>query len=62
MPSDTLAEARERDEAIPAARRYIALAEEAMALMGLVQDPEQRLAVCRISETWLELAEAELQL
>jgi hypothetical protein len=61
MASDTLLPARPARTRVTAAQRYVALAEEAMSLMGLVEDAEQRMAVCRISEAWLELAELELQ-
>jgi hypothetical protein len=61
MASDTLLPPRRSIAPVTAAQRYVALAEEAMALMALVQDPEQRMAVCRISEAWLELAEGELR-
>ena len=43
-----------------AARRYVGLAEEALALAPCIDDVEQRAAVCWISEAWLELAEATL--
>lgn len=43
-----------------AAADYVRRAEEAMALLSKVDTPEARAAVCKITETWLNLAEAEL--
>ena len=39
---------------------YVARAEEALALMAAMPTAEGKTALCRISETWLSLAEAEL--
>ena len=61
MASDILEHATGKKPPISAAQRYVALAEDAISLMSLIDDPEQRVAVCRISEAWLELAEAELR-
>ena len=43
------------------ADRYVAFAEEAMAIVFDVEDPTTRRAVCRITEAWLALAESTLQ-
>lgn len=43
-----------------AARRYVRRAEEALALLPVLARPDERAAICRITETWLFLAEAEL--
>jgi hypothetical protein len=42
------------------AMRYIRHAEESLALMGTLESPSDRAAVCKITETWLKLAEASL--
>ncbi len=61
MASDVLSRPVEDKATVGAAQRYVQLAEEAMALTGYTDDPEQRAAICRISEIWLALAEAELR-
>jgi len=43
-----------------AAAGYLRRAEEALTLLSSLQDLGERAAVCRITETWLTLAEAEL--
>lgn len=43
-----------------AARRYVRRAEEALALLPVLAGPHERAAICRITEIWLFLAEAEL--
>lgn len=43
-----------------AAAGYVRRAEEALTLLAHLQDLAERAAVCRITETWLALAEAEL--
>ena len=43
-----------------AASDYVRRAEEALALLSKVETPEEKAAVCRLAETWLNLAEAEL--
>jgi hypothetical protein len=47
-------------DGMSAARRYVALAEDALRLVPLAADADQRQAICRIGEAWLALAEAEL--
>jgi hypothetical protein len=42
------------------ALRYIRHAEESLALMGTLESRPDRAAVCRITVTWLKLAEASL--
>ncbi|WP_309089725.1 hypothetical protein [Phenylobacterium sp.] len=43
-----------------AAAGYVRRAEEALTLLSHLQDLGERAAICRITETWLTLAEAEL--
>lgn len=43
-----------------AAARYVRCAEEALALLSSLSRAGDRAAVCRITETWLALAESEL--
>ena len=42
------------------ALRYIRHAEESLALMATLENPPDRTAVCKITETWLKLAEGSL--
>lgn len=53
--------ARSRSPALASAERYLAFAEQAIALVATVDDIRKRQAICRISEAWLALAEAELR-
>lgn len=43
-----------------AAKRYLARAEEALALLPRLTSSDEKAAVCGIAETWLSLAETEL--